>query len=266
MKTVLSPSKGSPLGRFFARPHIELEEPVVFDKLSPLLELVASVFRCEFHGLSNIPREGAALIVGNHGMPGFDFLFFLNAVYKETGRLSRGLAERILYYDPITWKLLLQLGIVKGSQRNAESLLRSGHLAVVYPGGAREALKKPHQRYKLLWDHSFGFIRLAMKTNVPIILNMAIGPDDTYRILGRMRWTGKLLGNDRYELPLWFGWGALPRPVKFIYYISEPIELEGGPEDVDDGELVKRNHERVRMLGQAMLDEGVKRRRSVWFG
>ena len=105
-----------------------------------------------------------------------------------------------------------------------------------------------------------------MRAGVPIILHIGIGTDDTYKILGRIRSTGRILKSERYEIPLLMGWGMLPLPVKFTYYISPPIELEGSPEDADDPKLVDRNHQRIWELGQLMLDDGVRRRRSIWFG
>ena len=153
-----------------------------------------------------------------------------------------------------------------GTQENAVRFLEAGNLVNVYPGGARDTMKGPEGRYKLHWKKSFGFIEVAMKTGAPVILHMGIGTDDTYRILGRMRVFAKILGHSKYAVPVWFGWGLLPRPVKFSYYISRPIYLEGGPEDAGDRDLVEQNHRMVWDIGTQMLEEGLERRRSIWFG
>ena len=105
-----------------------------------------------------------------------------------------------------------------------------------------------------------------METEVPVILHMAIGTDDTYRILGKLRAPGRIFGHSKYELPIWLGWGPLPRPVKFDYYISEPILLEGRAEAADDPAFVQRNHERLWELGHQMLDDGLNARKSIWLG
>jgi hypothetical protein len=48
---------------------------------------------------------------------------------------------------------------------------------------------------------------------------------------------------------------------------GEPIHFDSyGPEAADDHVLVNRLSERVRSAIQAMLDSGLRERRSVWFG
>jgi 1-acyl-sn-glycerol-3-phosphate acyltransferase len=216
--------------------------------------------------MANVPREGAALLVGNHGVLGFDgFIVFL-AIYRATGRLPRGLGDHHLFVEPVSRRFWTKVGALAGTQQNALRYLSAGHLVNVYPGGARDAMKGPEGRYRLHWEKSFGFIRLAMQAQVPIVLHMGVGTDDTYRILGKMRWTGKVLGHDKYQLPVLLGWGMVPRPVKFDYYISEPIVLVGSPDDIGDEALVRRNHAMVWDRGHAMLDEGLARRRSIWLG
>lgn len=236
------------------------------ERFAPYVDALSLYFRPTYHGLENIPREGAALVVGNHGVLGFDgFLLFI-AIYRATGRLVRGLGDHHLFVLPGIRHFWQKIGAVPGTQENAIKLLGSGNLVNTYPGGARDALKEQDRLYRLHWENAFGFIEVAMRAQVPIILHMGIGIDESYRRLGRIRWTGRLMGHPKYEIPLFFGWGLLPRPVKFTYYISEPIELEGGAEGADDLELVRHNHARVWRLAQKMLDDGVRRRRSVWFG
>lgn len=105
-----------------------------------------------------------------------------------------------------------------------------------------------------------------MKAKVPIILHMGIGTDDTYRVLGKLGLTGWLMGHSKYQVPVVLGWGLLPRPVKFDYTISEPIELEGKPKDAEDQAVVDHNHQLVWQMGQQMLADGLARRESIWFG
>jgi 1-acyl-sn-glycerol-3-phosphate acyltransferase len=223
-------------------------------------------FRPGYHGLENIPAEGPALLVGNHGVAGFDPFFLFVAIYKATGRMPRGLGDRHLFMYPLMRRFWKVLGALDGTPEVAARFLRAGHLVNVYPGGAREALKDDDQRYRLQWGHSTGFVKLAMETDVPVILHMGIGTDDSYRILGKLRPFGDLFGHRKYELPIWFGWGPLPRPVKFDYYISEPITLEGGPEAADDPAFVQRNHEHLWEIGHQMLEDGLNARKSVWLG
>lgn len=230
------------------------------------IELLGKYFRPTYHGMDHIPRQGPALLVGNHGIIGFDGFFILSAIYRATGRLPRGLGDHHLFVEPLSRRFWTSVGALDGNPENAIACLKAGHLVNVYPGGARDAMKGPEGLYRLHWAQSKGFIRVAMRAGVPIILHMGIGTDDTYKVLGRLRFTGKVLGHAKYEIPIWMGWGLLPRPVKFDYYLSEPIALEGGPSDADNQELVDRNHKRVWEEGQQMLADGLRRRRSIWFG
>jgi len=259
------------LSKLFKRPPDVYPEndPLDMDllkKIQPIVKFLSLYFRPTYTGIENIPGQGPALLVGNHGIAGFDSVFIFLGIYEATGRMPRGLGDYHLFLDPISRKFWTTMGAMTGTQENAVRFLEAGHLVNVYPGGARDAWKGPESRYKLHWEKSFGFIEVAMKTGAPIILHMGIGTDDTYRVLTRMRWIGRLLGHSKYEIPICFGWGVLPRPVKFHYYISRPIHLEGGPEDVADHALVEKNQKMVWEIGKKMLKEGLENRKSIWFG
>jgi 1-acyl-sn-glycerol-3-phosphate acyltransferase len=259
------------LSRFFkASPDFYPDnDPLDMDllkRIHPLIKFISYYFRPTYIGIDNIPAQGPALLVGNHGILGFDAAFIFLGIYEATGRMTRGLGDYHLFLDPISRKFWTRLGGLTGTQENAIRFLEAGHLVNVYPGGARDAMKGPEGRYKLHWEKSFGFIEVAMKTGVPIILHMGIGTDDTYRIMGKMRLFARILGHSKYAIPVWFGWGPLPRPVKFCYYISRPILLDGGPEDAADRALVRRNHQMVWDMGMEMIENGLKQRRSLWFG
>jgi len=240
--------------------------PDIIKKLRPLVKLISLYFRPIFTGLENIPGQGPALLVGNHGIAGFDSVFLFFGVYEATGRMPRGLGDYHLFLDPVSRKFWTTMGAMSGNRENAVRFLRAGHLVNVYPGGAREAWKGPEDRYKLRWEKSLGFIKVAMESGSPIILHMGIGTDETYNVLLRMRWIGRMLGHKKYNIPILYGWGPLPRPGRVPYYFSKPIYLEGGPEEIEDDDLVRKNHQMVWEKGKRMLEQGLARRGSVWFG
>ncbi|MCU0598867.1 MAG: acyltransferase family protein [Desulfobacterales bacterium] len=235
-------------------------------KVKPLVRFLSRYFRPSYTGLENIPNEGPALLVGNHGIIGFDAVFIFMAIFEATGRVPRGIGDYHLFLDPISRKFWTSMGAFSGTRENAERFLKAGHLVNVYPGGARDAWKGPEGCYKLHWEKSYGFIEVAMKTGAPIILHIGIGIDDTYRIFGKIRLLGKIFGHSKYELPVLFGLGLLPLPVKFSYYISEMIHVEGGPDDVLDYDLVKENHQKIWDIGTQMIADGLQKRKSIWFG
>jgi 1-acyl-sn-glycerol-3-phosphate acyltransferase len=236
------------------------------ERIAPYTEALSFYFRPTFHGLENIPAEGPAMLVGNHGLFAFDGFFMGIGVYRHTGRLVRGLGEHLLFVVPGIREFWERIGALNGTQENAINFLKAGHLVNTYPGGARDALKDRDALYKLHWDKSFGFVQVALRAQAPIILCMGIGIDDSYRILGKMRWTGRVMGHRKYDVPLLLGLGPLPLPVKFTYYFSEPIHLEGTPADADDPEKVRQLHQMLWDRGHEMLRDGLARRRSIWLG
>jgi 1-acyl-sn-glycerol-3-phosphate acyltransferase len=151
--------------------------------------------------------------------------------------------------------VLVRLGGMYGAKVNAHRALDDGHLVVCYPGGAREVLKHdPAQRYRLRWEKSCGFARVALQAGVPIIPFAAAGVDDTYQIVSRLRGSGKLLmGHDKYDLPLLYGMGPLPAPVPFWFRIGKPISTLHAVADED--RAVEHLHRVAWTAAQRLLDE-----------
>ena len=235
-------------------------------KVRPIVKFLSFYFRPEYVGFENIPEQGPALLVGNHGIMGLDAPFIFLAIYDAIGRMPRGLGDYHLFLDPVSRKFLTKMGALSGTQENAVRFLEAGDIVNVYPGGARDAMKGSEGRYKLHWEKSYGFIEVAMKTGVPVILHMGIGTEAMSVLLAMISLFARIFGHSKYAVPIWFGWGLLPRPVKFRYYISRPIHLQGGPEDVSDHALVERNHQMIWDMGRQMIETGLEKRKSVWFG
>ena len=231
------------------------------------VRLLARVHETRLEGQEHLP-PGGALLVGNHGLLGYETLLFFEQILSSTGRLPRGLADRWFYKVPGLGRVLDRIGAVIGSPEQGHRLLDAGHLVVCYPGGAREVLKHhASSRYRLRWERSAGFVRLALRAGVPIVPFAAAGVDDAYSIIRRLEGTGvRLMGDDKYDLPLLRGaLGPLPKRVPFWFRIGAPIELERGDVEGDAMEaVVARLHRQVWDHTQTMLDELVEEwRRSI---
>ncbi|MEO7096391.1 MAG: lysophospholipid acyltransferase family protein [Polyangiales bacterium] len=224
-------------------------------RLVGALRLAARVVRAvhptRLEGADRLPA-GPALLVGNHGFLGYETLLFFERLYAETGRLPRGLADRWFFRVPLLRDLLRRVGGVRGSPDHAQRALSAGHLVVCYPGGAREVLKHdPSTRYRLQWEKSAGFVRVALRGGVPIVPFAAAGVDDTFDVVRRLEGSGELLmGHAKYDLPL--PATPLPRPVPFWFRIGEPIVVEG---DADDDARVSSIHAEVWRRTQSLLDD-----------
>lgn len=189
----------------------------------PAVRALHALHPARIEGIEHLPK-GGALLVGNHGLLGYETALFFEQLYEATGRLPRGCADRWFFKVPLLRDLLVRIGGMYGAPENALAALGRGDLVVCYPGGAREVLKHDaSQRYRLQWHKSRGFARVAKEAGVPIVPFAAAGVDHTFTIHARMRGTGRfLMGHDKYDLPL-LG-SPVPSPVPFWFRIGKPID------------------------------------------
>jgi 1-acyl-sn-glycerol-3-phosphate acyltransferase len=200
-----------------------------------LRDLPIEYFHAEMEGAQHIPREGGALLVGNHSMMGLDGFVLGALVPRETGRYVRFLGERNLWRIPLVGRALYAVGALPGEPNAATELLSSGELVAVYPGGIDDSWKlTTTDRYRLQWGTRSGFARVAMRARVPIVPVAALGIDEMYDVVAREPIIGRtLLGSPRYDLPIALGaFGTpIPRRVPQRYLVQEPIDTSGDPDD-----------------------------------
>ncbi len=231
-----------------ARPHRGLVRLV-----QPLVRALAKLHPMRIEGAENIPR-GPAILVGNHGLLGYESPFFFERMLALGGRLPIGLADRWFFRVPGMRDLVVRLGGAYGSSANGLRALRRGDLVVCYPGGAREVFKSETEKYRCLWERSVGYVRLAMATGAPIIPFAAAGVDDTFDVIAHLRGSGALLmGSERYDLPIVWGVGPLPRPVPFWFEIGEPIDPPTNVRTTDIAAVLDL-HAQVWSRTQTMVD------------
>ena len=213
-----------------------------------LVHGLEAIHPVRFEGLENLPA-GPALLVGNHGLLGYETALFFAHIFDATGRVPRGCADKWFFRVPLLRDVLIRIGGMYGARGNAVDALTRRHLVVCYPGGAREVLKHhPDQRYQLRWETSLGFARVALRAGVPIVPFAAAGVDHTYEIGSRIVGSGQLLmGHDKYDLPRLKGLkgGPLPAAVPFWFRIGKPIAPVGNVEQL---------HETAWRRTQALLD------------
>jgi 1-acyl-sn-glycerol-3-phosphate acyltransferase len=204
--------------------------------------LAARYHRARLVGAEHLPAQGAVLLVGNHGLWGYETPVFFHLLQRATGRYPVGLAERGFFKIPVLRTVVPWLGGVEGTPENALASLRAGHLVVCYPGGAWEVFKRRGQRYRLRWERALGFVRLAARARVPIVPFAGFGVDDAFRCLDDERLCVRLAPGDKYRVPLVMGMGPLPLPVRFTFLLGRPQEPP--PEDAPESRL-KAFRERV---------------------
>ncbi|MBK7586799.1 MAG: acyltransferase family protein [Myxococcales bacterium] len=250
-------------------------DPSYEARLLPLLDfLYQRYFRVEAAGLEHIPATGRCLVVANHsGTLPLDgvMLRTMLRLAPAAQRELRWLAEDFIYYLPFLGAFMNRIGAVRACQENAERLLSKGSLVAVFPEGVKGIGKLYRERYKLQRFGRGGFIRLALRTQTPLVPCAIIGAEEASPLLYRIDSLSKLIGLPYVPVtptfPALGPLGLLPAPTKWQIVVGEPLSLEGyGPEAADDHVLVGRLSERVRATIQRMLDTGIAQRQSVWLG
>jgi len=251
-------------------------DPTYDKRIKPFFDfLYERYFRVECRGISNVPRHGRCMLVANHsGTIPFDGPMLKTAVKREqpsVGRDVRWLAEDFVFHFPFLGSFESRIGAVRACQENAERLLRQEALVAVFPEGTKGIGKLFRDRYKLQRFGRGGFIRLALRTQTPIVPVAIVGAEETNPMLFRVESFSKLLGVPYVPVtptfPLLGPLGLMPAPTKWKIVFGEPLDLgDYGPESENDEMLVSRLAETVRQSIQGLLDAAVRERKSVLFG
>ncbi len=250
-------------------------DPAYEKRLRPVFDFIyKTYFRTETTGIEHVPASGRCLVVANHsGTVPFDGLMLRTALRLDhpSGRELRWLAEDFVYYLPFLGAFINRIGAVRACQENAERLLGKGKCVAVFPEGVKGIGKLFRDRYRLQRFGRGGFIRLCLRTQTPLVPCAVIGAEEASPLLHRVESLSKAVGLPYIPItptfPLMGPLGLLPAPTKWIIRFGEVVRFDGyGPEAADDHVLVGRLSERIRATIQGMLDDGVARRASVWFG
>ncbi|KAF0914405.1 hypothetical protein E2562_028495 [Oryza meyeriana var. granulata] len=137
-------------------------------------------------GLSGLPKQGPAVLVGYHMLMGFELGPLVTGVLSSTGIHIRGLAHPFMFDkkkeelmpDPSYYDMHRIMGAVPVTAANFYKLLAEKHFVLLYPGGAREALHRKGEEYKLFWPEQSEFVRMASRFGATIIPFGVVGEDD----------------------------------------------------------------------------------------
>lgn len=199
-----------------------------------LARAIIGYFRARLENPALIPGTGGALLVSNHSTFGLDSFVLTSLIWRERGRYPRFLFERNLAKLAVFRRFFQLVAALPGTRDAAVAALESGALLGVYPGGIDDSLKLHSSRNRLLWRARSGFAQVAMRARVPIIPIAGLGIDDMYHVIYREPWIGRrLLGSDRYDLPVALGWWGtpLPRRVPLRFLVLPAIDTSGDPDD-----------------------------------
>lgn len=245
--------------------------------------IVRHWFRSEVRHMERIPATGPNLFVAHHdgGVLPINGICFGVAWHKHF-RFERGLyvlIHDLIYktFAPFT-DLLPRSGCVPADRATMDAIVPTGTDMLVFPGAARETFRTFWERKQIDLGGRMGFIRQAMKHELPIVPVVSAGSHETLIVLRRGARLAKWLRlrsivRSADALPIMAGlpWGLwalpflpqLPLPAKITTEVLEPIILTGDSSDVT---AVKRGFDHVLETMQGALDRLYAERRYPFLG
>jgi 1-acyl-sn-glycerol-3-phosphate acyltransferase len=238
----------------------------------PWLDRYVSYFRAEVHGLDRMPPVGRPfLVVGNHSGGWFapDLPVLMTRWWRE-----RGVEEDVyaLFHSaflklPGVGPAMARAGGVEAGQGIAERILRGNGVVAVFPGGDHDVFRPWSERNRIDFDNRTGWIRLALRTGVPVVPMVSVGAHETLVVLSRGDRIAGLLGLNRMRVKIWpvvagvpwgisLGWlPTFPLPAKITVELMKPFDwTHFGPDDADDDALVERLYDEAVESMQGTLD------------
>jgi 1-acyl-sn-glycerol-3-phosphate acyltransferase len=239
-------------------------------------------FRMEIEGWEELP-DPPALLIGIHSGAPFVWDAWTVGVqwWRHFGedRPLHGTAHDALMALPGVGAYFRRMGVLPAAPDSIASALAAGRDVAVWPGGERDSLRPWTQRDEAVLAGRTGFIKLAIRSAVPIVPVATVGGPDSMPVIATGRRIAKLLALDRiarlkmFPIAIQVPWGVspallpeVPLPTKIRTAFQAPIELDADPERAEDDRYVKAKYREVRASIQTGMDTLARRRRLPLFG
>jgi len=227
---------------------------------TPFAYMYRHYLRVTSFGTEHIPARGSALIVANHGGGiGTDAAMISTSLLlnDDNPRLGHGMAEYFFQKWPFVSPIMSRVGHLAGIPEHGERLLEAGRIVIVFPEGARGTGKLYRDRYQLV-RFGTGFMRLALKTQTPIIPTAFVGGEEAFPTMFHIKSLAKLVGLP--YIPVAPQLMMFPVPISCQIYFGSPMHFEGDgsePDNVIDAYIAE-----VRDRITKLIEIGRKRRTS----
>lgn len=233
-------------------------------------KLVNWYFIPKYVGLENLQKNKPALYVSNHTLLGLtDGPLYMPMLWEEKDILLRPLTDKMQKDIPLWRSIVTDIGAVEGSRENCERLMAFKQHILVFPGGSNEITKIKGEEYKLKWQERFGFVKMAIENDYPIIPISSLGGDEIYDIvIDKKEIMESKIGNwlkdsgiaDKYLRggsiipPVLRGIGPtlIPKPQPLFYAFGKPIETKKYKQDTS-----KENLKEVRAKVEKEIYKGI---------
>src|SRR5258705_11502156 len=93
--------------------------------------------------------------------------------------------------------IVRSFGTVEAGPANAELALDQGAMVTVFPGGDHEVYRPSWESAKIDFGGRKGFLRLALRKNVPIVPMATVGGQETALFLSPGEWLAPRTGAGR---------------------------------------------------------------------
>ena len=250
------------------------KDPEVLRALRPRLDaLLDQWFRVVVEGADRLPAAGRVILVANHGgaLP-WDALVLIAALSRGAhAREVRPLVEDAVMTAPFLGTFLNRLGCVRACQDNATRLLDRGAACLVFPEGEQGLGKNYRRRHQLQRFGRGGFVRLAVRTDTPLLPVAVVGSEDTAPLLARVDAFSAFFAEVLPWLPVTptfplFGpLGLLPLPARWRIRIGEPVNAREAVKDEADAVAVNALATSVRDRLQQDVTDLVEQRGGAFF-
>ncbi|XP_075522830.1 phytyl ester synthase 1, chloroplastic-like isoform X1 [Primulina tabacum] len=142
-------------------------------------------------GLSGVPDEGPVLLVGYHMLMGLELIPLVEEFLREKKIMVRGIAHPALFSHLVEGENkeltfidnLRVYGALPVSPSSLFKLFSTKSHVLLYPGGAREALHRKGEEYKLFWPDQPEFVRMAARFGATIVPFGVVGEDDIAKLV-----------------------------------------------------------------------------------
>ncbi len=262
---------------------LDQRDPEVLQSFLPVWQFLYDwYFRVETEGWDQIPQKGSFLLVGSHngGLASPDLSMFLYDWIRRFGaeRPAYGLMQREAFTSAGMLTSVARVGAVPATVTMATTALNRESPVLVYPGGVDDLFRPYSKRNQIELAGRKGFIKLALRENVPIIPIISAGAHETLVVLTDckelMYFLRELNLVDTSTpitrvFPIYLGlpWGIgigfapnLPLPTKIYTKVCSPIYFErSGREAARDRAYVDACYQQVYQTMQTALDQLVTR-------
>ena len=255
-------------------------DPELMNAQAPLWNtLMDYYFRLEIDGWDRFPDQ-PGLFIGIHSGGPLTMDAWTVAIawwrHFEGERTIHGTAHDVLMSSPGLGRYFRRLGTISPSRENIGAAFAKGDDVILWPGGELDAYRSWDKRDKAVLGGRTGFIRLALREQVPIMPVATVGGHDALFVLSEGRGlakTLKLKERMRSEvapitLSIPFGvtlhitpFQHVPLPTKIRTEFMDPIYLDSDPERENDNDYVAEIYQEIESAIQSGMDGLAKKRK-----